>query len=269
VILDDGRRFVAKLLARDTIRRIALLKIDGKDLPIPEWAAPSEMSIGRFAIACGRALGGKRPSVSVGMISALERRSGNAVQSDAKMSPANYGGPLIDVDGKVLGVCVPMAGGGGELAGVEWYDSGIGFAVPRPRIEAVLPRLSNGHDVESGRIGVILDELVLQDAEDEEQPEPMRRVVIVAIADPSPAARAGLQENDIIAALNGVPLSSRGELQRKISDIEAGTDVVLSIERGGKKIDVKVTLAPPRDIGPPRQAASRPATTQSSTQPSS
>ncbi len=147
VVMADGRRFVAKLLARDMIRRIALLKVEANDLPAPEWAPNDEIRVGQYAIACGRGFGGTMPSVSVGMVSALGRRAGNAIQTDAKLSPANYGGPLIDLDGRVLGICVPLAGGGGELAGVEWYDSGIGFAIPRGRIEAVVARLMGGTDI--------------------------------------------------------------------------------------------------------------------------
>src|SRR5256885_2038084 len=82
----------------------------------------------------GRALGvdeNAPPSVSVGIVSALGRMYGKAVQTDAKVSPVNYGGPLVGIDGRVQGVLVPASPrGDSDAAGVEWYDSGIGFAIP-------------------------------------------------------------------------------------------------------------------------------------------
>jgi len=267
VVMSDGRRFVAKLLARDLIRRIALLKVEANDLPAPEWAPNDEIRVGQYAIACGRGFGGTMPSVSVGMVSALGRRAGNAIQTDAKLSPANYGGPLVDLDGRVLGVCVPLAGGGGELAGVEWYDSGIGFAIPRDRIEGVASRLMGGTDIEPGRIGVVLGMTSAdEDAEGEDAPAAPRRVKITMIAEPSPAMRAGLKPEDIILAVDGKPVGEIGELQRRLSDMEAGTEITLSIDRDGTVMDVKLTLARIADIGEPRQPGARP-TSQPSTQP--
>ena len=72
-----------------------------------------------------------KPNISVGIVSAVNRIWGKAIQTDAKISPTNYGGPLVDIAGRVLGVLVPLSPmATDELAGVEWYDSGIGFAVP-------------------------------------------------------------------------------------------------------------------------------------------
>jgi serine protease Do len=141
VTLADGRRFVAHLLARDFIRRLALLRVDAAGLPSAAWAPTADLKVGQYAIACGRALGGATPSASLGIISALARRNGLAVQTDAKTSPVNYGGPLIDIEGRILGLIVPMAGVGGQLEGVAWYDSGIGFAIYKKKIDDVLPRL--------------------------------------------------------------------------------------------------------------------------------
>ena len=86
----------------------------------------------------------RRPS-RVGIISALDRIWGRTIQTDAKISPTNYGGPLIDLYGRVQGVLVPASPrGDNETAGYEWYDSGIGFAVPLEDINSVLPRLMKG-----------------------------------------------------------------------------------------------------------------------------
>ena len=85
--------------------------------------------------------------VSVGIISALNRIWGKALQTDAKVSPTNYGGPLVDLEGRVQGILVPASPRAeGETAGFEWYDSGIGFAIPLEDINAVLPRLKQGQE---------------------------------------------------------------------------------------------------------------------------
>jgi len=249
VTLSDGRRFVGKLLGRDLIRRLALLRIDARDLPVPVWLGRSDLHIGQYLIACGRGLPGNTPHVSLGILSALERRNGNALQTDAKTSPVNYGGPLIDIEGRVAGIIVPMAGEGGALAGVEWYDSGIAFAIYKDRIDAVFERLLAGQTIEPGKIGV-----VLTPDEPGESPfleklwAPAGGVRISRVARKSPAAAAGLQVGDKIMALDGRPIAELGELQRRLSDRAAGETVRLTIRRQRREFDAPITLARLADI---------------------
>ena len=97
------------------------------------------------------------PNLAVGILSALDRIWGKAIQTDAAVSPNNYGGPLVDIRGRVLGVLVPLSPeADDEMAGVEWYDSGIGFAVPLEHIQKVLPRLKKGEDLYPGLAGISL-----------------------------------------------------------------------------------------------------------------
>src|SRR5262245_591144 len=141
---------VARVVAHDETRMLTLLKVNlpqGTKLPVPKPTPKKDMEIGLMAVALGRTLSAEDgpPSVSVGIISATDRIWGKAVQTDAKISPTNYGGPLIDIEGRVLGVLVPASPqADGALAGFEWYDSGIGFAIPLDDINAVLPRLKKG-----------------------------------------------------------------------------------------------------------------------------
>ncbi|HKQ50016.1 MAG TPA: trypsin-like peptidase domain-containing protein [Phycisphaerae bacterium] len=266
VTLSDGRRFVAKLLARDFIRRLALVKIDATDLPAAQWAARTDVRVGQYAIACGRALGGEVPSVSLGIVSAVARRNGLAMQTDAKTSPVNYGGPLIDIEGRVLGLIVPMAGAGGQIEGVGWYDSGIGFAIYKDKVDAVLARLTAGEVIEPGKIGVLLG----PDEEDaipflEELFPQARGVRIEAVADPSPAAQADLQPGDIIIALEGQHVGDLLSLQRKLSDRAAGEEVTITLKRRWQRIDIRVRLARPSEIGNfPEPPQPEPTTTQPS-----
>ena len=146
VYLNDGKRLAATIVSTDFNRKLVLLKVEAKDLPVAVTAPLKDIQVGQWAIAIGRTYGdGTRPNVSAGIISAKNRIWSKAIQTDAKISPGNYGGPLVDIGGRVMGVLAPLAqdnagasgsaSGAAEIAGVDWYDSGIGFAIP---IEHVL-----------------------------------------------------------------------------------------------------------------------------------
>src|SRR6185295_1841033 len=96
-----------------------------------------------------------RTNVTVGIVSALGRMFGKVIQTDADVSMANYGGPLVDIRGRVLGLVVPMAPhGASEVAGAEWYDSGIGFAVPLASLADRIERMKKGEDQRPGLLGI-------------------------------------------------------------------------------------------------------------------
>ncbi|MCK6486044.1 MAG: PDZ domain-containing protein [Phycisphaerae bacterium] len=273
VLPDDGdlrggpRRFVAELVSRDQIRRLALLKINANGLPVPDWTAAGDRLPGVTAIACGRGLGEWSigpaddpalrafPAITVGILSAVGRRNDIAVQTDAKTSPANYGGPLLDLDGRVIGVIVPMGMTGGSLAGVEWYDSGIGFAITREAIERVIDRLKRGNDIEPGKMGVIIE-----DAED-------GRCRVSRVAKSSPAESAGIRVGDLVIGLDDQTVGDRMELMRRLSDRAAGESVRVRVERPGEQspLDIRLTLARPAELGgfdeptePPPEPAQEP-----------
>ena len=156
VQLPDGTRKPARLVATDHNRMIALLKIEAdRPLPVPESVPESELHVGQWAIAVGRTFELNQPNMAVGVVSALERIWGKAIQTDAAVSPNNYGGPLLDIHGRVMGVLVPLSPQDtSEVAGYEWYDSGIGFAVPFRKIQEILPRLKQGKDLRPGLLGI-------------------------------------------------------------------------------------------------------------------
>ncbi|MGB6045550.1 MAG: trypsin-like peptidase domain-containing protein, partial [Pirellulales bacterium] len=159
VDLPNGKSRPAKLVARDHSRALVLLKIELKDDDPPlstAQPAPDDMVMpGAWAIAVGRTFSADQSNVSVGIVSAVNRIWGKAVQTDAKISPSNYGGPLVDIRGQVLGVLVPLSPQSNQkFAGVEWYDSGIGFGVPLTHINKMLPELKKGKDLYPGMLGV-------------------------------------------------------------------------------------------------------------------
>jgi serine protease Do len=221
-------RLVAKQVATDHTRMITLLKVEPTDLPVPEAAPREEIKIGQWAVALGRALVPNPdypPSMSVGVVSALGRIFGKAIQTDAKVSPVNYGGPLVDVDGRVLGLLVPASPrGDSETAGVEWYDSGIGFAIPMADVLAALPRLKEGKDLRRGKLGIT------PKTADQYGVPP----TIGTVAPESPAAKAGMESGDVIVELDGKKVENFTQLQTVLGPKYEGDVVSVKVRRGKK-----------------------------------
>lgn len=232
VTLPDGTRHPARVVANDRSRMLTLLKIDvDQSLPVPEAVSAEEMRVGQWSIAVGRAFDSPAPNRSVGIVSALERIWGKAIQTDAKVSPTNYGGPLVDIRGRVLGVLVPLSPtASGEVAGVEWYDSGIGFAIPLEHVERMLPRLREGEDLLPGLLGVSL-----RDDESEQ-------AVIVACRVNSPAYKAGLEAGDVIVEIDGDPIARPVHLRSQLNRRYAGDEVHLVVLRGDERLQRQVQL---------------------------
>ena len=244
VVLADRTRHLAKLLGRDESRKICLLKIDGvKELPVPKFAPRELLQVGQWAITLGVGYGSDEPAISAGILGALERIGGRAVQTDANISPANYGGPLLDIDGRVIGICVPLSPHSkDDDAGVEWYDSGVGFAIPLHDNEKLLTLLrKEGHVIRPGVLGVRL-----KPAEDD------RLGAIVGTVQPnSPAAKANLKSGDRIIGLDGKPVRDVAHLRVLLSAYAVGDRIVLRVQRGDDTLTAELELgaAPPARPG--------------------
>jgi serine protease Do len=224
---------VAKKVATDNSRMLTLLKVDAKGLPVPVVALKKEITEGQWAIALGRALDLKRigaPSVSVGIISAVGRIWGRAVQTDAKVSPLNYGGPLVDIQGRVQGILIPASPQGeGVTAGFEWYDSGIGFAIPMEDVLAILPKLKDGKDLQRGLLGVRMK------TNDIYSVEP----VIGEVVKNTAADRAGLKPGDVIIEVDGKSVSRMAQVLHILGTKYEGEKVSLRYRRDKEEHAVK------------------------------
>ncbi|MBP3955132.1 PDZ domain-containing protein [Gemmata sp. G18] len=225
-------RVVAKIVANDQSRMLTLLKIELKDLPVPDAVPKKDVEIGQWGLSLGRTLDNSvdhPPSMSAGIVSATNRIWGKAIQTDAKTSPVNYGGALVSIEGRVYGVIVPASNRAeGETAGVDVYDGGIGFAVPLEDVLASLPRLKAGQDLRRGLLGV--------------QPKGegvYNPAVIGAIQPDSAAARAGLQVNDKIVELNGKKVQDYSALQHILGPLYEGDEIALKAVRGDKEMEFK------------------------------
>ncbi len=235
VRLGDGQRKSAKLVASDHSRMIVLLKIDvEKPLPVCEIAPQREMRVGQWTIAVGRTFESERPNMAVGILSAVERIWGKALQTDAAVSPNNYGGPLVDVRGRVMGILVPLSpDASGGVAGMEWYDSGIGFAIPMEHIRQILPRLEKGEDLHPGVAGIHLKGPNLNTA----------AAIIAACLPKCPATVAGIKAGDRIVQIDGRPITRGVEAKTAIGRHYAGDKMRFTVLRGKEWLERELTLA--------------------------
>ncbi len=234
-----GGTHAARLLGIDRASGLALLKIDAAGLPVPTFLDPKDVDVGAWAFAVGRALTKDAVDVKYGIISAKNRVEGNALQTDAASSPTNYGGPLVDLEGRVYGVLVPL-GARGEEVNPNWYDSGIGFATPIPDPARLIARL--------GKEGTVLEPAFLGVQMDEERTEEGARVVDV-VAD-QPAAKAGVAKDDVVLAIDGQKVRNSFALRFEIGRRRAGDTVKLTVKRGNETKDIEATLGPrPKDVG--------------------
>ena len=233
VRLPDGARKPAELIATDHSRMLVLLKIHADEpLPVAAIAPQSEMRVGQWAIAVGRTFEAEKPNLTVGILSALDRIWGKAIQTDAIVSPNNYGGPLVDIRGRVLGVIVPLSPqSADEVAGVEWYDSGIGFAIPAEHIQKILPRLKQGEDLYPGLLGISF------------AGSPQTGPAVIAACHPnSPAAKAGLKTGDKIAEIEGRKIRRAIEVKSEISRRYAGDTIHVVVLRDEKRMERALEL---------------------------
>ncbi len=232
VILADGREFTAKVAGRDDARMIALLEIEAEGLPTPEVVPVADIEPGIWALALGRTFSGPRepPTVNLGIISAKGRHDGKALQTDASVNPSNYGGPLVDVRGRGLGIIVPYSEGDQE-AGVGFYDSGIGFAIPLEDVLAIAPRIAGGKSAAPGFLGVQSDQAFAGPG-----------VRISQVLPDTAAARAGLAAGDVVLSVDGVAVPDLASLQKTLKQKFQGDKIRLTVHRGDEDLEIEVEL---------------------------
>lgn len=222
--------FTAQRAGEDTSRGIALVKIDAEGLPVPEFVKPSAVKVGQWAFALGRTFAQEEPTVHLGIVSAKDRLFGRALQVDAYTSPANYGGAVVDIHGRVLGVAVPLSPSG-RNAGVEWYDSGIGFAATIADIAPLLERMKEGQILQRGWLGVQLSTSYLGPG-----------AKITSTPKEGAAAAAGLRKGDVIMKVDGKDVLNGPHFQMLVSS-RLGGDTCTFVVKHRRKDEL-------REVGP-------------------
>ncbi|HEB52374.1 MAG TPA: PDZ domain-containing protein [bacterium] len=230
ITVPDRGTFHAVRAGEDTSRGIALVKIEADDLPVPEFVHPNDVRVGQWAFALGRTFAQREPTVHLGIVSAKRRLFGRALQIDAYTSPANYGGAVIDIHGRVLGIAVPLSPSG-RNAGVEWYDSGIGFATTIADIPHLIARMQEGQILQRGWLGVQLSTSHLGPG-----------AKITGTPKDGAAAKAGLRKGDIILKVDGVDVLNGPHFQMLVSSRLGGDTCTLFVKK--KRKDEPVEIGP-------------------------
>jgi S1-C subfamily serine protease len=235
VTLSDGSRASATLVARDFHRELALLKINTQE-PLRYAALSTEsldLKIGQTTIAVARYGPKSSPMIARGILSAVKRLDGIALQTDARISPTFYGGPLVDLYGRVLGIMIPAVGEGGAENPTDWYDSGIAFAIDASTIASKLDRLKAGTDIKQGLIGMV--------ASSKDPNE--KNTTISAVRPRSPADAAGMKAGDKIVSIAGTTVDRYGAIKQALGRHDSGESITVVVDREGKSVSLEITLA--------------------------
>ncbi|MBI5651923.1 MAG: trypsin-like peptidase domain-containing protein [Chloroflexi bacterium] len=240
VVFSDGTKADATIIGTDSIADIAVLKIEGKVPAVAQFGDSSALEPGQWAIAIGSPLGDFRGTVTVGVVSALNRqvaRMQGLIQTDAAINNGNSGGPLINSLGQVIGIntLVVRSTGEGNVA------EGLGFAVPSNMVREIVAQLLTKGKVERAYIGIRYSEVDPTIASTLNL-NVTNGVVIGSVEANSPAEKSGLKENDVILAMDATRIDADHPLAVLLFTRKAGETVTLTILRDGKEMQVKLTL---------------------------
>lgn len=251
VILSNGKKYPAKVLDRDPLNDVAVIKIEAQGLPSVKFGNSDEIKVGQTVIAIGNSLAQYSNSVTKGIVSGLGRKvvagdqAGssevleNVIQTDAAINPGNSGGPLINLSGEVIGINTAM-NQSGQL---------IGFALPINSVKKAVDSVRKSGKIVRAYLGVrysmITPELVTKNNLKIKQGAIILKGQTqndLAVLPGSPADKAGLQENDIILSINNQALDDNHALFGEISKYSPGQVIIMKISRAGSEREVKVTL---------------------------
>lgn len=232
--LPDGKKAAAEIVGRDLSRKIVLLKIDSDfQFEVAQSVDAAKIDVGQTVVAIGRVFDEATTNVSTGIVSAKGRVWNRAIQTDAKISPANFGGPLTDLAGNVIGILVPMSpDDDSEMAGTEWYDSGIGFAVPMADVMGRMDELKAGKTLRPGLLGVSLEG-------SDVYADP---AVVAFYGANTPAGKVGIVEGDEITKVNGQVVRRQAELKHALGPLYEGDKIEVVVKRDDEELSFDIEL---------------------------
>jgi serine protease Do len=239
VKLSDGREFDARVKGTDSHSDVAVLEIDTGGLQALKLGDSNRLEVGEWVVAIGNPFGLSN-TLTVGVVSAKGRSSlgindyEDFIQTDAAINPGNSGGPLVNLDGEVVGINTAIFSRSGGYMGV-------GFAIPINLVKAVADQLVDNGEVERGYLGIVIQDLTPELAQSFGM-EQGKGILVAQVAEDSPAARAGLQQGDVILAYRGRPVTSVGSFRNQVSLTRPDSEQFLTIMREGKRQEIEVTI---------------------------
>ena len=241
VTMKDRQVMRAKLIGADPLTDLAVIKINGTNLPSVPFGDSTKLEPGQTVLAFGNPYG-FRFTVTRGIVSALNRpnpetdrrKPGEFIQTDAAINPGNSGGPLVDARGQVIGINTFLISGTGSF-------SGMGFAIPTQIVKPTVDALIKYGKVSHGYMGIGITDVTPENAKffDMQKAE---GALVDQVEPDTPGAKAGLKTGDVITALNGKPINDAGQLQVEVGQTAPGTTIQLGVVRNGKNETIPVTL---------------------------
>ncbi len=251
VIVSPTKKYPAKVLSRNPINDIAVLKVDAKDLPCLELSDSDKIELGEEVVAVGNALGEFTDTLSAGIVSGLSRyitafggienqmqNLRGLIQTDAAINPGNSGGPLVNMDGEVIGVNTAM------IMGAQ----NIGFAIPINYVKKDLAEVKKFGKIVMPFLGIKYVILSKEMAQANKLPVEDGALVVREVLGESPvikgsaAEKAGIKEFDIILSCNGEKITLKNPLNHALQKCKIGGETNLKVLRDGKEIELKVKL---------------------------
>jgi serine protease Do len=255
VTLADGREFIGTVKGKDPRSDLAVIKIDAKKLPVATLGDSSTVKTGQWAVALGNPFGlmgigpsvralGAEPTLTVGVISALNRQLprssrydrdySDLIQTDAAINPGNSGGPLLNLKGETIGINVAI------LTSSRGFE-GVGFAIPINKAKSILDALIEGKKVVYGWLGIQIQDITDDVAEYYGLSE-REGVLVYQVLPESPASSAGLKDGDIVKAFDDHAIRHSRELIDRVSNTKSGRRVNVDILREGKPQTLQVEI---------------------------
>jgi S1-C subfamily serine protease len=249
VELNDGRVLSGSVYGIDTLTDLAIVKVEGTDLPSAALGSSDALKVGQLVVAIGSPLGTYSNSVTSGIVSATGRTIttdgsdkplSNLIQTDAAINPGNSGGPLLDADGNVIGINTAIASG----------SNGIGFAIPIDIARPIMEQAVAGQELARPYLGISFVTISRQYATKHNLPVNVGAYVgaaddtgaIEGVKSGTPAADAGIKNGDIITKIGDRVLDDEHPLDATLSQYSPGDVVPVTVLRGGQSITLSVTL---------------------------
>ncbi|MCW3847175.1 DegQ family serine endoprotease [Sphingomonas sp. LB-2] len=239
VTLSDRREYKATLVGRDQNSDLALLKIEGNNLPFVRFGDSSKARVGDWVVAIGNpfGLGG---SVTAGIISAVHRVTGTGgasdryIQTDASINRGNSGGPMFDLQGNVIGI-------NSQILSPSGGNIGIGFAIPAEEAQPIIETLMKGGTIQRGYLGVAMQDVDADIAD--ALGIPKGRGTLISRVEPNGAAdKAGIRQGDVITRVGGKDVTPDQTLSYLVASLKPGTRVPFELVRDGKPVNLTVTV---------------------------
>ncbi|MEJ6024070.1 DegQ family serine endoprotease [Ramlibacter sp. PS4R-6] len=237
VTLTDKRELKAKIVGLDKRTDVAVVKIEGTNLPYVKVGDVGKLRVGEWVLAIGSPFG-LESTVTAGIVSAKQRDTGDylpLIQTDVAINPGNSGGPLINMRGEVVGINSQIYSRSGGYMGIS-------FAIPIDEAIRVSEQLRTAGKVTRGRIGVSIDQVSRDVAESIGLGRP-QGALVRSVESGSPADKAGIEPNDIITKFNGNTIDRATDLPRMVGNTKPGTRATLTVFRKGQTRELAVTVA--------------------------